>query len=145
MKDSLLLAIFILFFSLFTTASCFAGEAKKQANFNSVNWKNVTVAEIQRLIRNGADVNANVEQPLDDTYLSYGWTPLMHAVSFSTDIKIIETLIKYGANVNAKERLKASPLMLAIKYNQKPQIIEFLLKHGAYVNATNFTNWTPLM
>lgn len=80
MKGNLLLAVFILFFSLFTTASCFAGEAKKQANFNSVNWKNVTVAEIQRLIKKGADVNLEDES---------GLTPLLYATSNNANHEIV--------------------------------------------------------
>ncbi|WP_428065646.1 ankyrin repeat domain-containing protein [Candidatus Proelusimicrobium volucris] len=103
MKGNLLLAIFILFFSLFTTASCFAGEAKKQANFNSVNWKNVTVAEIQRLIKNGAEVNAKN---------SFGWTPLMLAI-FNPNPEIKRTLIGYGANTKIRNKIMDTALIRA--------------------------------
>lgn len=103
MKGNLLLAIFILFFSLFTTASCFAGEAKEQANFNSVNWKNVTVAEIQRLIKNGAEVNAKN---------SFGWTPLMLAI-FNPNPEIKRTLIGHGANTKIRNKIMDTALIRA--------------------------------
>ncbi len=66
------------------------------ANFLSGDWwKTATVADVEKEIQNGADVNAkNV----------YGYTVLMTAAQNTENPEIIAILIKHGANVNAKNK-----------------------------------------
>jgi ankyrin repeat protein len=82
--------------------------------------------EIERLIKNGADVNAEFEQ---------GTTPLIYAVSNNREIAT-QTLIKYGADVNKVTQHYETPLLIAVKQNNF-KIAEDLIRAGA---STDFSD-----
>jgi ankyrin repeat protein len=100
-------------------------------------YENTTLAEVQELIKAGADVNAKDKS---------GWTPLIFAARSNPNPEIITALITAGADVNAKcENLGWPPLIWAAIANPNPEIITALIKAGADVNAKSKIGWTPLM
>ena len=57
---------------------------------------------------------------------------LAYACRSNTNIRIIDLLLKYGANVNIQDTLDGtSPLMKAIRAKASPQVIAALLEAGA--------------
>ena len=67
-----------------------------------------------------------------------GRTPL-HQAAAKGDLEIIECLIRFGADVNAKTISGETPLMKAIAFYQTNAAI-FLLKYGADPEMTNEVN-----
>ncbi len=103
--------------------------------------KNNNLAEVQKLIKNGADINE--QDP-------YGGTALHFAADIGA-VDIVETLIKNKADVNAKnQNYGMTPLMVASSadrahimtkkaeqeklLNDEAKIVKLLLDHGALVN-----------
>ena len=87
-----------------------------------------TPQDVQAAIDKGADVNA---------YNSAYMTPLITAASFNTDPEVITTLLKAGADLEARD---SSPygmtaLMGAAYTNRNPEVIITLLKAGADARA----------
>jgi len=82
-----------------------------------------TPQEIYRAIAHGENVNAH------DKLL--GWTPLMYAARFNKNPEAIATLLKAGAEVNAKDTDGWTALMWAAWKNQNIRVITTLLKAGA--------------
>jgi len=82
-----------------------------------------TPEAIQAAIAKGEDVNA-----LDPVY---GATPLQGAAWKNDNVAVIDTLLKAGADINAKSNDGATALMIAALYNPNPEVILELLKAGA--------------
>ena len=59
----------------------------------------------------------------------------MAAAQLNENPAIIETLLKAGANVNARSKAGCTPLMWALRYHGHLAIIETLLEAGANVKA----------
>ncbi|HIG06684.1 MAG TPA: ankyrin repeat domain-containing protein [Planctomycetes bacterium] len=92
-----------------------------------------TVAEIRRLIRQGADVNAGREHEISGH--SFESTPLLVAVT-NPSLEISTLLIEAGADVNCKGPWGFTPLMLAVFLeSSSPEIVTLLIEAGADVNA----------
>jgi ankyrin repeat protein len=89
--------------------------------------------EIERLIKKGADVNAEFEE---------GTTPLIYAVSNNRDIATM-MLIKYGADVNKITRQYETPLLIAVKQNNV-KIAEDLIRAGADIDFADKHDATAL-
>ena len=91
-----------------------------------------TVAEIRRLIRQGADVNAGREHEISG--LSFESTPLLVAVT-NPSLEISTLLIEAGADVNARtegEPGTSSVLQCALlAESPDPEIIQLLKDAGA--------------
>jgi len=64
---------------------------------------------------------------------------LCHASAFN-NIKMVEMLIRKGANVNYYTDEMEAPLYHAI-INKQPLIVEYLLNHGAFVNSITYNNY----
>ena len=94
---------------------------------------NNNLSEVQRLIKAGADVNAQNENSL---------TPLHLAVDNNFP-EIVRELIAARADVNAKNKKGNTPLHLAVNKNF-PEIIRELIAAGADVKAKNALGFTPL-
>lgn len=132
--------------------------------------RKLDVAEVQRLLDAGADVNAR-----DETKHHEDETPLMNAVApygkekineqknftafqrewlFADNREMVKLLLSKGADLNAKDKLGRTALMQAIFHgslsgnNQKTinlEIVKLLLENGADVNAKTNGGNTPLM
>ena len=71
-----------------------------------------------------------------------GRTPLAWAAG-RRNLAVVQTLLSYGANPNASDRLKAVPLFAAVK-SGTIDTIRLLLTYGADVNTTDHWGNTPL-
>ena len=72
-----------------------------------------------------------------------GDTPLHSAVQHS-QTTLVELLLSYGADVNAKNVYGDTPLHWATERDSRPELIAILLNHGADTNAKSGTGVTPL-
>jgi ankyrin repeat protein len=79
-------------------------------------------AALEQLLVQGADVNAK-----DDS----GATPLLHA-SVNSDVRMMELLIKHGANVSAATKTGGNALSSSL---HDPEKVKLLLKHGANISG----------
>ncbi|MBI5327091.1 MAG: ankyrin repeat domain-containing protein [Deltaproteobacteria bacterium] len=121
--------------------------------------KSGSLAEVERLIKEGADVNAKNESARTPLHMAtskdiaelliakgadvharndIAGTPLYQATSKD----ITELLIAKGANVNEKDRDHWTPLHSAAM-NGKKEVAEFLIVKGSDVNARNIYGYTP--
>ncbi len=97
----------------------------------------------QLLLSRGADVNL-VSKKNKETAL--------HLAASSADddnsLKIVILLLRYGANVHAKNAKGDTPLHKAINirgnYANRRKVFSLLIKHGADINAQNNNGSTPL-
>jgi len=90
--------------------------------------KTATPQEVQAAIGQGVDVNAQDEQA------EHGENALMYAAEYNPNPEVIATLLKAGADINARNGFDATVLMFAV-HNPNPAVITMLLKAGADVNA----------
>jgi len=94
-------------------------------------WENVSMAKLQKMIEQGADVNAKDKD---------GRTPLMYAVMYNRK-EFISILLENGADVNAFDRTGWTVLKYAEDYGRK-DIEEQLLAAGADIEyGTGRTAW----
>lgn len=84
--------------------------------------------EVTTLIANGTNVNAK-----DKNY--NGITALFLAVE-SGNIKMVETLLNFGAKVNVRDDEKRTPLM-SLDYDATPELVNLLLRYNAKVSAVD--------
>jgi ankyrin repeat protein len=82
-----------------------------------------TPQQVQTAIDQGEDVNAR------EKFL--GWTALMYAARFNKNPEVITTLLKAGADINARDEIGGTALMAAAMDNQNPDVIITLLKAAA--------------
>lgn len=107
-----------------------------------------SVEIINILIEAGADVNAWGGDDDYDREIPLEMTPLMFAVSsdvYNYDLRVIETLISHGADVNAKDYYEGQTVLMLACLNYYPETVEILIKAGAKVNARDNHGRTALM
>ncbi|GHV33658.1 hypothetical protein FACS1894187_02530 [Synergistales bacterium] len=99
---------------------------------------NGTSAEVEAAIQSGADVNK-----ID---ILHGTTPLMYAAYGNADPKVIETLLKNGADIDAIDCDSMTSLMYAAvsDFFDEPKIISTLLDYGADPHIMNNSGSTAL-
>ena len=59
-----------------------------------------------------------------------GYTPLLQAVEFNNSLRVIEELIKAGANINHKDFIGNTALHLAA-IESRPDVVSLLIKCGS--------------
>jgi ankyrin repeat protein len=92
-------------------------------------------SEIQRLLKQGVDVNA-----------TYGdGSTALHWAAYWDDEQTVGLLIRAGAKVDAADDLAVTPLWLACANGGRAPTIALLLKAGANPNAAHATGETALM
>ncbi|GAA4023800.1 hypothetical protein GCM10022212_21600 [Actimicrobium antarcticum] len=71
-------------------------------------------------------------------------TPLHLAVAFAADPELMRTLIRRGANVNARPGNGITALHWAAAFSDSPMVINTLIECGAAINAESHRQETPL-
>ena len=73
-----------------------------------------------------------------------GWTPLHRAVE-GGHVRIVELLLEWGADVNARNSVGTRPLHLASQEANEgeTEMLELLLKAGANINLRQLGGKTP--
>ena len=136
--------------------------------------RNGTSSQIEEAIKNGASVYARYPiwdyrrqgRPSTGQYATQLFTPLLMAAKYNHNDDVLNVLIKYGADVNAKDDSGNTPLLwtswwtvcfgihpsqiraLSPEDNPLPQIrkrVKILLSAGADVNAKDKGGQTALM
>ena len=59
----------------------------------------------------------------------------LHVAAKKNSVDVVETLITYGADVNALDKHELTPLHIAAKYNPNVDVIRALVEAGAAVDA----------
>ena len=88
---------------------------QEELSFENVDWNKISVREIDKLIKKGADIHLADE---------YGFTPLMVAVQEKAKPVVIKELIKRGADVNARNNDGWTPLMIMAGGHMNAAIIK---------------------
>ena len=68
--------------------------------------------------------------------MNSGWTPLFRVANISGNKDIAELLIKFKADVNARDKENKTALMMAIINGNQP-LVELLVNHGADIMFKN--------
>ncbi|KKS68502.1 MAG: hypothetical protein UV38_C0001G0043 [candidate division TM6 bacterium GW2011_GWE2_42_60] len=119
----LLLALLIAY-----VPSLFAGKLHELISNNKI-------AEIEEFLKNGGTKEINTPN-------ENGETPLFYACC-KENFKLIELLIKHGANVNTPPQTGFTPLML-VCLRQNLKLAKLLIEHSANVNTPDIDKKTPL-
>ena len=95
--------------------------------------------KIQRLLDLGADVNIR----------NYKGKTALHCAAKAGFVRVMDVLVKNGADVNAADDNGETPLFDAIrstikKVSKKKAAVEFLLSHGADPSFENLWDVTPI-
>lgn len=100
-------------------------------------FKKNNYESVEMLLRAGSDVNFKFSDYPEET--------LLHRACRNSDVKMVELLLKYGANVDAKNASGETPLYLAAEAGNL-EMVELLLKYKANTCIPNKTILTtPLM
>jgi ankyrin repeat protein len=112
----------------------FGSATKDVLNFNlMVAASKGYVAEIHRIIKNGAD---------PDTKTFQNVTPLMYAVA-NNRLDAVAALLTYHPDVNVLTTFSETPLLAAVK-NGNVEIAEALIRDSADINSSDRYGATPL-
>lgn len=155
--------LLLLYFALFSSLTVLANP-KTQGLFESALKGDVN--EIQRLVKNGFDINTKDKN---------GSNALFYAVGVNNS-EVIKLLLKHGININEKNNNGNTPLMIAGTFNKEIALrtllasgadtevqhptgqtvlhiatlrghinsVNTLIKHGANVNVETQNGYTPL-
>ncbi|KAL7300859.1 hypothetical protein TKK_0006415 [Trichogramma kaykai] len=100
---------------------------------------------IETLLKNKADVNEVFDNGQSILHLFINSMLCTYNIYFAcgihtnlVSIKLLKTLLKYGANPNAKDNNDITPFQLAV-LNKNYKVVEVLLEHGADVQSVDFS------
>lgn len=82
--------------------------------------KNGNLKEVKKLIILGANPNLKDKD---------GWTALMYAIRYQSDLSVVDALIDAGSSVKEGNYLSITPLKLAVAYNENPEILRKILSY----------------
>jgi len=97
---------------------------------------NPAVVVTKALLEAGAD--------LQEAEPKYRSNALHLAANKSSNPKIIETLLSYGADLNARNYLGETALIMAVSTNDETRIVTALIKAGADINARDYQGHSVL-
>lgn len=127
-----------------------------------IDYKNLTIKDIDSIVRNGADVNEISEDSISvmfhvteltdnpdiirklvkegarlDYKDKHGYSIMSHAASYNTNPLVIRTLKSLGCDVNEinSKSLNRTPIVRAIENNPNPDVIVELMKLGAKIDS----------
>jgi len=112
--------------------------------FKVLNRKRINHEEIQRILDEGADINAR------KSVGEYPKISPIHLAILKGDLNLLRFLHEKSADVNAKDEDNRTPLHYACgdlmmdKSRIKIEIVQFLLEHGAAIDACTYGGFTPL-
>lgn len=92
--------------------------------------------EVKNLVARGENVNGR-EEDSDDV------TPLFVAAE-NGNAEIAETLLNFGARVNARDENRQTPLM-RLDRDASPELVRLLIRHDAKINVRDKEGNTPLI
>ena len=123
--------IFIFLIFLFFVESAYSETCKWW--FQRYGWSNFTVTEVEKCLKNGSPVEADVEG---------GESPLHIAAEVNNDPEVLLRLIRAGAKINGKTKKGWTPLHSAARFNPNPNILITLIDAGADMNIKTNTGKT---
>ncbi|HZJ88315.1 MAG TPA: ankyrin repeat domain-containing protein [Sphaerochaeta sp.] len=97
---------------------------------------NPAVVVTKALLEAGAD--------LQEAEPKYRSNALHLAANKSTNPNIINTLLNYGADLNARNYLGETPLIMAVSSNTETRVVTALIKSGADINARDYQGHSVL-
>ncbi|MBQ8671710.1 MAG: ankyrin repeat domain-containing protein [Alphaproteobacteria bacterium] len=80
----------------------------------------------------------------NSNYNAQGQTLLMNLCKTGVDVKSLDMVVKYGADINAKDNNGRTALMYAVAFNPNPEVVKYLLAHGADAKITDLQGKTAL-
>ena len=93
-------------------------------------WSTNNFANVEMLLKIG--VEANIIQD------NYGWKSLHYAIDVDNNIELINLLMRFGADINAKDFAFRTPLHNAFNFRvQDFKLLKVLLLNGANPNLKN--------
>ena len=69
---------------------------------------------------------------------------MMNLCKTGVDVKSLDMVVKYGADINAKDNNGRTALMYAVAFNPNPEVVKYLLAHGADAKITDLQGKTAL-
>ena len=78
-------------------------------------------------------------------YNHQGWTPFLRACREFYEPEVIQLFLRYGANINSKNKYGETPLHMMAQKRSSYDCLELLIAEGANADAQDNAGWTPLM
>ena len=98
---------------------------------------NYDFSAIEAALKKGAKCNL--------PYNHQGWTPFLKACREFYEPEVIELFLKYGANINCKNKDGETQLHIMAHHRSSYDCLELLITNDANVDAQDNDGWTPLM
>lgn len=137
MKHSLILS---LVFALMITAGCSSKESGPKWYENAAFVKALEISDFQTVSGYIYTSNINLKSKTED-----GDTPLTLVMPYTTDAKLIQSLIDAGVDTSAVNNDGYSALLLAAKDNINPNIAKAIIMTGVDIEQADPAGRTPLM